>query len=287
MKTWIGWITKRKWRMIVLCGTLILMLAALDCRLLVRTYEIDSGKISNPIRLALVTDLHACYYGKNQKTLLAAIADQNPDVVLLGGDIFDDNRDNTNAEIFLSQIADLYPCYYVTGNHEIWSGDEVYADMMAFLEDCGIVILHDTVTELDLNGTHINLCGMDDPSVCTLGPDGKYKERTTEQLDAITAMLDSDHYTVLLSHRPSYFETEYQNRGFDLILCGHAHGGQVRIPYLLNGLYAPNEGMFPKFAGGRYDAEDCTMIVSRGLARESTAAPRVFNRPELVIIDLR
>ena len=73
---------------------------------------------------------------------------------------------------------------------------------------------------------------------------------------------------------------------FDLVLCGHAHGGQWAIPGILNGLYAPNQGMFPKYAGGRYDFERGTLIVSRGLARESTPAPRVFNRPELVIIDL-
>lgn len=286
MKTRIGQITRRKWRMVLLCCILALMIAALDCRLLTRTYKIDSEKINTPVRIALVTDLHACYYGTNQKTLIAAIEKQNPDVVLLGGDIFDDERDNTNTEIFLTQIADRYPCYYVTGNHEIWSEEAAYYDMMAFIENCGIVILHDTVTELEFGETRINLCGMDDPSICRLGPNGSFEDRTAEQLDTISAMLNNDNYTILLSHRPTYFETEYQNRGFDLILCGHAHGGQVRIPFLLNGLYAPNEGMFPKFAGGRYDTEDCTMIVSRGLARESTAAPRIFNRPELVILEL-
>lgn len=286
MKTWIGQIIKRKWSVMLLCGILLLMIAALDCRLLTRTYKIDSAKINNPIRIALVTDLHSCYYGSNQKTLVSAIEKQNPDVVLLGGDIFDDERDNTNTEIFLSQIADRYPCYYVTGNHEIRSEEAAYYDMMAFLDALGIVILHDTVTELEFGETRINLCGMDDPSICRLESNGSFEERTAEQLDTISAMLNNDNYTVLLSHRPTYFETEYQNRGFDLILSGHAHGGQVRIPFLLNGLYAPNEGMFPKYAGGRYDTEDCTMIVSRGLARESTAAPRIFNRPELVILDL-
>ncbi len=96
----------------------------------------------------------------------------------------------------------------------------------------------------------------------------------------------NDYYTVLLSHRPEFFEL-YTEYNFDLVLSGHAHGGQWRIPYILNGLYAPNQGVFPKYAGGEYTENNTTMIVSRGLARESTLLPRFYNRPELVIIDLQ
>ena len=99
-------------------------------------------------------------------------------------------------------------------------------------------------------------------------------------------MTDTGAYTILLAHRPEYYET-YCNYSFDLVLCGHAHGGQWRIPYLINGLYAPNQGIFPKYAGGRYDGDKTTMIVSRGLDIETTWVPRIFNRPELVIIDLQ
>ena len=97
--------------------------------------------------------------------------------------------------------------------------------------------------------------------------------------------LDSDSYNIILSHRPDYFDT-YTAQDYDLALCGHAHGGQWRIPGILNGLYAPNQGLFPKYAGGLYEEDGTTMIVSRGLARESTRIPRLYNRPELVIIDL-
>lgn len=103
--------------------------------------------------------------------------------------------------------------------------------------------------------------------------DDKQKRRYTE-------------YTILLSHRPEYFET-YAKYPFDLVLCGHAHSGQWRIPFLLNGLYAPHQEIFPKYAGGLYEAENMRMIVSRGLARKTTYIPRIFNRPELVIIDLQ
>ena len=106
-----------------------------------------------------------------------------------------------------------------------------------------------------------------------------------KQLYSADEMSDRQYFSVLLSHRPELVEL-YQEHDFDLVLCGHAHGGQWRIPEILNGLYAPNQGVFPKYAGGRYDFENQTMIVSRGLARESTLAPRIFNRPELVIVDI-
>ena len=97
---------------------------------------------------------------------------------------------------------------------------------------------------------------------------------------------DENVFTILLSHRPEYCKT-YMKYTFDLVLCGHAHGGQWRIPGILNGLYAPHQGIVPKYAGGRYDSEDMTMIVSRGLAKETTRIPRIFNRPELVVIDVK
>ena len=102
----------------------------------------------------------------------------------------------------------------------------------------------------------------------------------------MTAAQDGETFSILLTHRPERVE-DYTGRGFDLVLAGHAHGGQWRLPGLINGLIAPNQGLFPRYAGGRYALDgDTTMIVSRGLARESTRIPRLFNRPELVVVDI-
>ena len=97
---------------------------------------------------------------------------------------------------------------------------------------------------------------------------------------------DSGNFNVLLAHYPEQIEYYRSFGKFDLILSGHAHGGQWRIPGILNGLYAPNQGLFPEYAGGRYDFEDSVMIVSRGLSRTKEIIPRIFNNPELVIIDI-
>ena len=275
----------------------VTIILAFDSRLLIRRYTIDADEITSTIRIALVTDLHSCKYGEGQRELIEAVAAQNPDVVFFVGDIFDDVLEETNTELFLAGLADKYPCYYVTGNHEYYGGKYKFDNQMAILKKYGITVLPGEVVTLKVNGETINLCGVNDPDVYMVetefeeNPEEYIQAQTnkeasfTEQLEYISEAASDANYTILLSHRPEYYEI-YMEYDFDLVLCGHAHGGQWRRPGILNGLYAPHQGIFPKYAGGRYDAEDMTMIVSRGLARETTWIPRIFNRPELVVIDL-
>lgn len=282
--------------LLILAG---LLAAALDCRMVVRRYELNAEGVSAPVRVVLVTDLHSCYYGEGQKTLIKAVDAQSPDLVLLGGDIFDDKMDDANTEQFLAGIAGKYPCYYVTGNHEYWSGAENFAAKMAILEKYGVTILSGQCEIIEINGETINLCGADDPDsymirsapdvIAPPGYTGAEIEGIytfEQQLDTIEQLSDNGNFTILLSHRPELFES-YAESGFDLVLCGHAHGGQWRLPWVLNGLYAPNQGLLPPYAGGRYERNGVTMIVSRGLARESTIVPRIFNRPELVVVEIK
>ena len=149
---------------------------------------------------------------------------------------------------------------------------------MAILDEYNIPRLQGEPLLLDNN---ICLVGVDDYDGYLVDEDLILEN---EFVDAYLS-LNADNYNIILSHRPEYFDT-YEAHDYDLALCGHAHGGQWRIPGILNGLYAPNQGMFPKYAGGLYEEDGTTMIVSRGLARESTRVPRLYNRPELVIIDL-
>ncbi len=282
----------------IMLALVVLAILAFDSHLLIRKYTVEADAITTPIRIALVTDLHSCKYGENQSELIDAIAAQSPHVILLGGDFFDDVKENANTELFLAGIADKYPCYYVTGNHECWGGTYRFNIQMGILAKYNIPILSGETVTLTVNGEIINLCGVDDPDVYMVNTDyetdaeGYIEAQTNKekafvsQIAAVSEAAADDHYTILLSHRPEYYET-YTEYDFDLVLCGHAHGGQWRIPGILNGLYAPHQGIFPKYAGGRYDAENMTMIVSRGLARETTRVPRIFNRPELVVIDVK
>ena len=168
---------------------------------------------------------------------------------------------------------------------------------MSILEKYGVTILSGACESIEVNGATVNLCGVDDPDSYMVRFDRESNPQDYEnakngkintfhqQLDAVRLQAPKEHFTVLLSHRPELFEN-YVSRGFDLVLCGHAHGGQWRIPGVLNGLYAPNQGLFPPYAGGKYEKANSTMIVSRGLARETTFVPRIFNPPELVVITI-
>ena len=271
---------RKKWRCAGILAALILLLSAFDCRFKIQYYSLHTSKMSGSIRIALITDLHSCTYGKEEASLIDAVNAQSPDLVLFGGDICDDVLPNDNTESLLKGISSRYPCYYVTGNHEYWSHD--INTILNLFRSYHVTILDGTFDTVEINGQPVNICGITDPDV-TAYTDSGYGVH--DQLEALKNAGKNNYYTILLAHRPELID-EYAKYDFDLVLTGHAHGGQWRIPGVLNGLYAPNQGLFPKYAGGNYEVGDLTMIVSRGLARESTPVPRIFNRPELVILDI-
>lgn len=248
-----------------------------------RCYSLNSDKINSKIRIALISDLHSCRYGKDEHKLLEAIDGQNPDLVFMSGDIFDDKKSDANTEKFIAGVSKKYPCYYVTGNHEYKSGEQAFNDKMSMLGMYGVVRLSGEAVTLNVNGDEINICGIDDPLSLDYPFENTLNVET--QLDNIKPIMDNGKFSILISHRPELIST-YAEYGFDLALCGHAHGGQIRIPGVLNGLFSTCEGFFPKYAGGMFSENGMTQIVSRGLARETTVVPRFYNRPEVVIIDI-
>lgn len=267
---------KHWWILPVLAILVVLTLIALDERLILRTYTVASPKLTAEVRLAVVTDFHS---SDNADDVVAMVASCAPDAVLMVGDMFDDDIANRPTERTLSlmrQLSAQYPCYYVSGNHEAWTGemDALYQQT----EEAGVTVLRMSSGVLTVRGQRIALCGIPDPyeMVFSGAPD------TEEQLRQAMENVDSADFTVLLAHRPELL-TKYAQFPLDLVVSGHAHGGQVRIPGVLNGLYAPNQGWFPKLAGGAYTQDGTTLIVSRGLAVR-TRLPRIFNRPEVVLV---
>lgn len=267
---------KHWWILPVLAILVALALIALDERLILRTYTVASPKLTAEVRLAVVTDFHS---SDNAEEVAAMVASCAPDAVLLVGDLFDDDTANRPTERTLSlmrQLSAQYPCYYVSGNHEAWTGemDALYQQT----EEAGVTVLRMSSGVLTVRGQRIALCGVPDPyeMVFSGAPD------TEEQLRQALEDVDSADFTVLLAHRPELL-AKYAQFPLDLVVSGHAHGGQVRIPGVLNGLYAPNQGWFPKLAGGAYTQDGTTLIVSRGLAVR-TRLPRIFNRPEVVLV---
>lgn len=267
---------KHRWILPVLAILVVLTLIALDERLILRTYTVVSPKLTAEVRLAVVTDFHS---SDNADDVVAMVTSCAPDAVLMVGDMFDDDIANRPTERTLSlmrQLSAQYPCYYVSGNHEAWTGemDALYQQT----EEAGVTVLRMSSGVLTVRGQRIALCGIPDPyeMVFSGAPD------TEEQLRQALEDVDSADFTVLLAHRPELL-AKYAQFPLDLVVSGHAHGGQVRIPGVLNGLYAPNQGWFPKLAGGAYTQDGTTLIVSRGLAVR-TRLPRIFNRPEVVLV---
>lgn len=267
---------KHWWILPVLAILVALTLIALNERLILRTYTVVSPKLTAEVRLAVVTDFHS---SDNADDVVAMVASCAPDAVLMVGDMFDDDTANRPTERTLSlmrQLSALYPCYYVSGNHEAWTGemDALYQQT----EEAGVTVLRMSSGVLTVRGQRIALCGIPDPyeMVFSGAPD------TEEQIRQAMENVDSADFTVLLAHRPELL-AKYAQFPLDLVVSGHAHGGQVRIPGVLNGLYAPNQGWFPKLAGGAYTQDGTTLIVSRGLAVR-TRLPRIFNRPEVVLV---
>lgn len=267
---------KHRWILPVLAILVVLTLIALDERLILRTYTVVSPKLTAEVRLAVVTDFHS---SDNADDVVAMVTSCAPDAVLMVGDMFDDDIANRPTERTLSlmrQLSAQYPCYYVSGNHEAWTGemDALYQQT----EEAGVTVLRMSSGVLTVRGQRIALCGVPNPYEMVLSgaPD------TEEQLRQALEDVDSADFTVLLAHRPELL-AKYAQFPLDLVVSGHAHGGQVRIPGVLNGLYAPNQGWFPKLAGGAYTQDGTTLIVSRGLAVR-TRLPRIFNRPEVVLV---
>ncbi len=235
----------------------------------------DNGPVG--FRIALITDLHSCYYGNGQKSLINRIDREEPDIIVFSGDIFDDNLSDDNAKILFEDLVTKYPCYYVTGNHEYWSGR---ADSMKeYLRSIGVHVLEGECEKIEEEGFTIDMCGVDDPT------DISYYD-WLDQFDRITSETDPSHIRILASHRPEKTHI-YERYDFDLILAGHAHAGQFRIPIINRGVYVPDQGAMATLVNGRYELSNGSiMVVSRGLARESTPLPRFFNHPEVLIIDI-
>ncbi len=241
-------------------------------------YEIRSDKVTKPFRIVQISDLHAEDYGKDMERLTSLIDEAHPDLIALTGDIYDDKLDNTTTTTLMKYIAPRYTCVYVAGNHEFYDPSRWAANKDEAVS-LGIQVLEGEIVQVG----EVTVCGAARAvSIGELKKPYDWDDAVIQCADS----LDTDGFAVLLAHFPHKIDFYRSFGKFDLIMCGHAHGGQWRLPWTQNGLFAPDQGIFPKLSGGRFDYDDTTMIVSRGLTRTKNIIPRIFNNPELVITDI-
>jgi hypothetical protein len=262
---------------LVFAGTAALAATLRGRRLATVRYKVYSSKIKGRLRIALISDLHSFNHGSirtPQEKLIKAIDESNPDLIVMAGDIADHVIPHLNTKILLRKLG-KYPVFYVSGNHEYKSGE--IREIKRFFRDLGADVLEGVNRKITVRNNKINICGVDDAIIGA--------ERFKKQLLTCADQADMKNFTILLTHRPEKVNL-YRKLKFDLILTGHTHGGTVIIPRFFNGIYAVNQGFLPKYAGGMYDVGRGNMVVSRGLSKSSRGLPRVFNRPELVIVDV-
>lgn len=243
---------------------LIVWIAWGNTALELNTYTITSDKLPEAFdgySIAHISDLHNAEMGEDNEKLLSMLRSAEPEMIAITGDLIDSR--NTNVEIaleFAKEAMKVAPCYYVTGNHEARVSE--YDELKEGLAELGVVVLEDECIELEQDSEHIVLIGVDDPSFDTDYLFGDAKMVMESKLQDLTG--EDDRYTVLLSHRPELFDV-YVESGVDLILSGHAHGGQFRLPFV-GGLVAPNQGFFPEYDGGLHTKK--TQICSSAVALE-------------------
>ena len=247
------------------------------------TYTIESEKLPKSFdgyKIAHVSDLHNNEMGEDNENLLAMLKDSSPDIIAITGDIVDSR--NTDIEIalqFANEAEKIAPCYYITGNHEARVSE--YESLKKGLIEIGVTVLEDKSISLEKSGEDITLMGVDDPSFIT---DYLLVDDEEVMQDKLSELKSENSYTILLSHRPELFKIYVEN-DIDLVLSGHAHGGQFRLPFV-DGLYAPNQGLFPEYDSGLYTEENTNMIVSRGIGN-SLFPFRFNNRPEVILVELK
>lgn len=246
-------------------------------------YEVRDLKVSKEldgVKIAQVSDLHNKAFGQNQVKLLQALTKANPDLIVVTGDVIDARR--TNMEIaltFFKEALSVAPVYYVSGNHEGRIAD--YDKFEVAIAAEGVTVLSNRTEKLDINDSEIRIAGVLDPTFANNIPKSD-EELTEEMLKQLN--IENDLFTVLLAHRPELFSV-YVDSEVDLVFSGHAHGGQMRIPFV-GGIIAPNQGFFPTYSSGMFAEKETQMIVSRGLGN-SLFPVRINNRPELVIATLK
>lgn len=273
---------KKLIKALAITGGALCIAKGFDNRLEITDYKIKSKKIPKAFdgfKIVQISDFHS----DNFPGISVTIKDLKPDIIVSTGDLADDDGSYLPAVRLCESLTSIAPMYAVTGNHDLWRSD--YQKFEDETKKTGVKTLHDERIYLKKGDKKIGLCGIDDPF-------SMVKENIMDNLSRSLGQLKKTScFDILLFHRANLLY-ELKHHGFDLILAGHMHGGQVRLPWG-SGLFSPTSSMasgenmlFPKYFGGYYTYKDTQMIVNRGLGNPMII-PRIFNRPEITVITLK
>ena len=240
-------------------------------RIDVTYYEIGSPKLKAKLRLVILADLHDEDYGKQMEHLTEKIIPLNPDMIMIPGDLCEEKKNDEHSMCLLNRLKD-YPVFYSTGNHEEHRPD--LPDLLSKIRATGAHVPETEAECIEIRGNELEILSL--PCL---------KKEYDYIPEDVNRRFHTDRYRIMLSHRPSWIDL-YNSTECDLILSGHAHGGQWRIPALHRGLIAPSAGFFPKYTEGVHELNGKKMVISRGLTKKTHGVIRLYNNPEIVVLDL-
>ena len=251
------------------------IIAAFDYRLETTRYVVESSKIPEQFdgfQIAVVSDFH----NSRTKSLVPKIKSLNVDILVFTGDLFDEYLGNTRSINIAKELAKIAPAYYTSGNHDVSCRD--FSTLLETIQTAGIIPLEDSSCTIHKGESSITFHGITDPNILRNCPPESAISKS------LKTVKPTDGFDILLFHRAGLLEI-FDDYDFDLILSGHIHGGQIRIPFI-GGFYSPHLKFFPKICYGRREKNGVVNIISRGLGNK-VPIPRLFNRPELVVVELR
>lgn len=243
--------------------------------------------LDNPLRIVQLTDLHEVEFGENNIDLVEAVKEQNPDIIVITGDM--QNKDDEDTSIVcnlvrnLSTIAEVY---YGYGNHEKTWEKNFDKDFANLISEAGAIVVDNRYVDIEVNGNNLRIAGyMGYYSAVHMTAHTEEEQKQEQEFEK--SFESTDRYKILLNHIPtSWVDWGYTNDyPIDLVFSGHYHGGQMVLPFV-GPLYAPYIGFFPDNVKGVYQGNQTTCILSAGLGTEYFV-PRVNNPPEIVVVDLK
>ena len=285
---------KNKKIVVLICITLI-FISILMCfitKIDVTKYTISNEKIPeefNGFKIVQLSDFHSQGYRNTTEDIINKVKHINPDIIVMTGDMVSwDMEDIDEVKVLIKSLVELYPIYYIDGNHEHLA--EIlrpgkYVAFIEFMKELGVTTIKNDYIEIYKGDKSINLYGINLPLD---GATGLYVNKFQLEKNYVEKTLpeaNEEKFNILLAHTPTFIK-QYSQWGADLVLCGHMHGGIVRIPFTNIGLLSPERTIFPKYAAGKFKVNGSIMIVNRGIGGSSFDL-RLFNNPEITVITLR
>ena len=273
---------------LIFIGILICFVKKID----VTKYTISNEKIPeefNGFKIVQLSDFHSQGYRNTTEDIINKVKDINPDIIVMTGDMVSwDMEDIDEVKVLIKSLVELYPIYYIDGNHEHLA--EIlrpgkYVAFIEFMKELGVTTIKNDYIEIYKGDKSINLYGINLPLD---GATGLYVDKFQLEKNYVEKTLpeaNEEKFNILLAHTPTFIK-QYSQWGADLVLCGHMHGGIVRIPFTNIGLLSPERTIFPKYAAGKFKVNGSIMIVNRGIGGSSFDL-RLFNNPEITVITLR